>query len=94
MCQCWWQPASHRQLSHPFGGSEIESFKCGADLGMGVNAGLVDVAVLFEVLDEFGNDLPAALQEYERLRLPEHAALIDILQVRTACSAVAVTCEL
>ena len=55
-----------------------------ADLGLGVNAGLVDVGVLFEVLEEHSNDVPAALLEYERLRRPEHAALVRIMQARSA----------
>lgn len=54
-----------------------------ADIGLGVNAALIDAAALSESFAAFPASESAALQDYERKRLPEHEALIRLVQVRS-----------
>lgn len=46
--------------------------------GQGMNAGLEDVRVLFETLDEHRGDLEAALEAYTRQRTPDSHAIVDL----------------
>ena len=49
------------------------------DLGQGVNSGLEDVYALSEALNRTQGDLSIALPYYEKVRLPQVKALIDLM---------------
>ncbi|CAN9500055.1 unnamed protein product [Ophioblennius macclurei] len=46
--------------------------------GQGMNAGFEDCIVFDEVLDQFNEDLSAALPEYSRVRVPDDHAIADL----------------
>lgn len=50
------------------------------DLGMGVNSAFEDLELLCSALREHGNDLGAAAAHYEKIRLPQSAALTRLVQ--------------
>ena len=58
-------------------------------MGQGVNAVLLDVGCLAATLAQHPEDTREALLAYERARLPEMRALMQIMQV---CSSVPLQC--
>lgn len=52
------------------------------DVAQGLNSGLEDVATFAAALEEAGDDVPAALEVYERRRQPDTQALAQLMQVR------------
>lgn len=50
------------------------------DLGQGVNCGLDDVYCLHQALQECQNNLPLALEQYEKHRAPEGRAICKLVQ--------------
>ncbi|XP_072293406.1 kynurenine 3-monooxygenase [Eucyclogobius newberryi] len=46
--------------------------------GQGMNAGFEDCIVFDEIMDQFNNDLSAALPEYTRVRVPDDHAVADL----------------
>jgi len=46
--------------------------------GQGMNAGLEDVRVLFDILDQYPNDQAKALSEYSRQRTPDAQTINDL----------------